>query len=104
MTVSMHKISVPIFVQFLASLSAALEKTAAHCEAITVEPSALRGCFATCFRLFARCARRRTTPSTPRRASPEQNHRNSAIRSELYGTQCGMELGKRDFMGTPVSL
>jgi uncharacterized protein len=33
MTVSMYKISVPIFVQFLSSMSAVLDKAAAHCEA-----------------------------------------------------------------------
>jgi hypothetical protein len=41
MTVSMYKISVPIFVQFLTSLSAVLDKAAAHCEAKKIEPSAL---------------------------------------------------------------
>jgi uncharacterized protein len=41
MTVSMYKISVPIFVQFLTSLSAVLDKSAAHCEAKKIEPSAL---------------------------------------------------------------
>jgi uncharacterized protein len=41
MTVSMYKISVPIFVQFLTSLSTMLDKAAAHCEAKKIEPSAL---------------------------------------------------------------
>ncbi len=41
MTISMYKISVPIFVQFLGSLSAVLDKAAAHCEAKKIEPSAL---------------------------------------------------------------
>jgi uncharacterized protein len=41
MTVSMFKISVPIFVQFLTSLSEVLDKAAAHCEAKKIEPSAL---------------------------------------------------------------
>jgi uncharacterized protein len=41
MTVSMYKISVPIFVQFLTALSAVLEKAAAHCEAKKIDPSAL---------------------------------------------------------------
>jgi uncharacterized protein len=41
MTVSMYKISVPIFVQFLTSLSAVLDKAAAHCEAKKIEPAAL---------------------------------------------------------------
>jgi len=41
MTVSMYKISVPIFVQFLTSLSDNLDKAAAYCEAKKIEPSAL---------------------------------------------------------------
>ncbi len=41
MSVSMFKISVPIFVQFLTALSAVLEKAAAHCEAKKIEPAAL---------------------------------------------------------------
>lgn len=41
MTISMYKISVPIFVQFLTSLAAVLDKTAAHCEAKKIEPSTL---------------------------------------------------------------
>jgi len=40
-TISMYKISVPIFVQFLTSLSAVLDKTAAYAEARKVEPSVL---------------------------------------------------------------
>ena len=39
--ISMYKISVPIFVQFLTSLSAVLDKTAAYAEAKKVEPSVL---------------------------------------------------------------
>jgi uncharacterized protein len=39
--ISMYKISVPIFVQFLTSLSAVLDKTAAYAEAKRVEPSVL---------------------------------------------------------------
>src|SRR6058998_3522217 len=41
MTISMYKISVPIFVQFLTSLSAVLDKAAAFAEAKKVEPSVL---------------------------------------------------------------
>jgi uncharacterized protein len=41
MSISMFKISVPIFVQFLTALSAVLEKAAAHCEAKKIEPAAL---------------------------------------------------------------
>ena len=41
MTVSMFKVSVPIFVQFLTGLSSVLDKTAAHCEAKKIDPAAL---------------------------------------------------------------
>src|SRR5262249_56205604 len=41
MTISMYKTSVPIFVQFLTSLSAVLDKAAAFAEAKKVEPSVL---------------------------------------------------------------
>ena len=39
--ISMYKISVPIFVQFLTSLSAVLDKAAAFAEAKKIEPSVL---------------------------------------------------------------
>jgi hypothetical protein len=41
MTVSMYKISVPIFVQFLTALGVVLDKAAAYCEAKKIDPSAL---------------------------------------------------------------
>jgi hypothetical protein len=41
MTISLYKTSVPIFVQFLTSLSAVLDKAAAFAEAKKVEPSVL---------------------------------------------------------------
>ena len=41
MTISMYKTSVPIFVQFLTSLSAVLDKAAAYGEAKKVDPSVL---------------------------------------------------------------
>ena len=41
MTISMYKASVPIFVQFLTSLSAWLDKAAAHAEAKKIDPAAL---------------------------------------------------------------
>lgn len=41
MSVSMYKISVPIFAQFLTALAAVLDKAAAHCEAKKIEPAAL---------------------------------------------------------------
>ena len=41
MTISMYKASAPIFVQFLTSLSAVLDKAAAHAEAKKIDPAAL---------------------------------------------------------------
>src|SRR5262245_40836921 len=41
MTISMYKASVPIFLQFLTSLSAVLDKAAAYAEAKKVEPAVL---------------------------------------------------------------
>jgi uncharacterized protein len=41
MTISMYKTSVPIFVQFLTSMSAVLDKAAMHCEAKKIEPATL---------------------------------------------------------------
>jgi hypothetical protein len=41
MAISMYQCSVPVFVQFLASLSAVLDKAAAYAEAKKVEPSVL---------------------------------------------------------------
>jgi hypothetical protein len=41
MTISLYKISVPIFVQFLTALSAVLDKAAAFAEARKVDPSVL---------------------------------------------------------------
>jgi uncharacterized protein len=41
MTISMYKASVPIFIQFLGSLSAVLDKAAAFAEAKKIDPSVL---------------------------------------------------------------
>ena len=41
MTISLYKTSVPVFVQFLTSLSAVLDKAAAFAEAKKVEPAVL---------------------------------------------------------------
>ena len=38
MTISMYKVSVPIFVQLLTALSAVLDKAAAHAEAKQLDP------------------------------------------------------------------
>ncbi len=172
MTVSMYKISAPIFVQFLTSLSAVLDKAAAHCEAKKIEPAALLTArlFPDMFP-FARQVRAATdhaVNSTARLAGAEppalptgdasfgelKDRVEKAIAfvktftsAQIDGTedkaikitfpsgatrdftgqslllnnalpnfyfhcataydilrQCGVELGKRDFMGTPVSL
>ena len=41
MTITMYKASSPIFVQFLTSLSAVLDKAAAHAEAKKIDPAVL---------------------------------------------------------------
>jgi hypothetical protein len=41
MTISMYKASAPIFVQFLTSLSAVLDKAAAHAAAKKIDPAVL---------------------------------------------------------------
>src|SRR5258708_8247129 len=43
MTISMYKISVPIFVQLLTALSAVLDKAAAHAQAKQIDPAFLLG-------------------------------------------------------------
>jgi len=172
MTVSMYKISVPIFVQFLTSLSAVLDKAAAHCEAKKIEPSALLNArlFPDMFPLVrqVRAATDHAVNATARLAGAEppalgnvetsfaelkqrldtaiafvKNFKPAQIdgseekaikitfpsgatrdftgQSLLLGNslpnfyfhcttaydivrQCGVELGKRDFMGTPATL
>jgi len=172
MTVSMYKISVPIFVQFLTSLSAVLDKAAGHCEAKKIEPSALLNArlFPDMFPLLrqVRAASDHAVNATARLAGVEppgfantetgfaelKERLAKAIdfvkgfkAGQIDGTEdkpikitfpsgatrdftgqslllnnslpnfyfhcttaydilrhCGIELGKRDFMGTPVSL
>jgi len=172
MTVSMYKISVPIFVQFLTSLSTVLDKAAAYCEAKKIEPSALLNArlFPDMFPLArqVRAATDHAVSATARLAGveppasgnteasfPELKQRvEKAIAfikdfkaAQIDGSEdkaikitfpsgatrdftgqslllnnslpnfyfhcttaydilrhCGVELGKRDFMGTPVSL
>jgi uncharacterized protein len=172
MTVSMYKISVPIFVQFLTSLSTVLDKAAAYCEAKKIEPSALLNArlFPDMFPLArqVRAATDHAVNATARLAGveppasgnteasfPELKQRvEKAIAfikdfkaAQIDGSEdkaikitfpsgatrdftgqslllnnslpnfyfhcttaydilrhCGVELGKRDFMGTPVSL
>ena len=171
MTISLYKTSVPIFVQFLTSLSAVLDKAAAFAEAKKVDPSVLltSGSRPTCFRWRGRCGPRPTTRSMPADGWRASNCRRSRTTttsipelkeriaktiefikglkpSQIDGNEdkeikivfpsgtreftgqslllnnslpnfyfhcttaydilrhSGVELGKRDFMGTPVSL
>jgi hypothetical protein len=172
MTVSMYKISVPIFVQFLTSLSAVMDKAAAHCEAKKIEPSAVLDArlfpdmypllrqvraatdhavnasarlagieplaFANAEASFAELKERlakaidfvkKFTPAQidgsedkaikitfPSGATREFTGQSLLLHNSLPNfyfhcstaydilRHCGIELGKRDFMGTPVSL
>ena len=172
MTVSMYKISVPIFVQFLTALGVVLDKAAAHCESKKIDPSALLNArlFPDMFPLVrqVRAATDHAVNATARLAGAEplafantetsftelgarltkaidfvkgfkasqiDGSEDKAIKitfpsgatREFTGQsllltnalpnfyfhcttaydilrQCGIELGKRDFMGTPVSL
>jgi hypothetical protein len=171
MTVSMYKISVPIFVQFLTSLSAVLDKAASHCEAKKIEPAALLNArfFPDMFPLVRQvraatdhavnCTARLAGAEPPAFAGNEASFADLKARltkaidfvrgfkaAQIDGTEdkaikitfpsgatrdftgqslllnnslpnfyfhcttaydilrhCGVELGKRDFMGTPVS-
>jgi hypothetical protein len=172
MTISLYKTSVPIFVQFLTSLSANLDKAAAFAEAKKVDPSVLlntrlapdmfplvRQVRAATDHAISACGRLAgvdlPTFSNAEATIPELKDRiaktveflktlkpaqidgnedkaikitfpSGAVR-EFTGQslllnnslpnfyfhcttaydilrQCGIELGKRDFMGTPVSL
>jgi uncharacterized protein len=153
MSVSMFKISVPIFVQFLTGLSAVLEKAAAHCETKKIEPAALLNArlFPDMFPLVrqVRAATDHAVNAAARLAGaeplkfdnneasfgelrerigkaveitfPSGATRDFTGQSLLLGNalpnfyfhcttaydilrHCGVEVGKRDFMGTPVSL
>src|SRR6266508_4625756 len=148
MTISMYKTSVPIFVQFLTSLSAVLDKAAAYAEAKKVDPSVLlntrlapdmfplvRQVRAATDHAINACGRlagadmpsfsnaetsipedkeiKITFPSGATREFTGQSLllTNSLPNFFFHCTtaydilrHCGLELGKRDFMGTPVSL
>jgi hypothetical protein len=172
MTISLYKISVPIFVQFLTSLSAVLDKAAAFAEAKKVDPSVLlntrlapdmfplgRQVRAATDHAINACGRlagaELPTFSNNEASIPELKERiaktidflKSLKPAQIDGTegkeikitfpsgatreftgqslllnnslpnfyfhcataydilrQCGVELGKRDFMGTPVSM
>src|SRR6266511_105718 len=172
MTISMYKTSVPIFVQFLTSLSAVLDKAAAYAEAKKVDPSVLlntrlapdmfplvrqlRAATDHAINAGGRLAGAEVPSfSTSETSSPELKARTAKTIDFLKGLKpariaasedkeikitfpsgatreftgqsllltnslpnfffhcttaydilrhCGLELGKRDFMGTPVSL
>src|SRR5262249_11578067 len=172
MTISMYKSSVPIFVQFLTSLSAVLDKAAAFAEAKKIEPSVLLNmrlapdmfplvrqvraatdhALNACGRLAgidlpALSSTEATIPELKDRIAQAIEFVKSLKPAQIDGSedkaikitfpsgatrdftgqslllnnslpnfyfhcttaydilrQCGIELGKRDFMGTPVSL
>jgi hypothetical protein len=172
MTISMYKASVPVFVQFLTSLSAVLDKAAAYAEAKKVEPSVLlntrlapdmlplvRQVRAATDHSINACARlagadmpsfsntETTIPELKDRIAKTIDFLKSFKPAQIDGSEdkaikiafpsgatreftgqsllltnslpnfyfhcataydilrhCGIELGKRDFMGTPVSL
>jgi hypothetical protein len=172
MTVSLYKISVPIFVQFLTSLSAVLDKAAAFADAKKVDPSVLlntrlapdmfplgRQVRAATDHAINACGRlagaelptfsntEATIPELKERIAKTIDFLKSLKPAQIDGTegkeikitfpsgatreftgqslllhnslpnfyfhcttaydilrQCGVELGKRDFMGTPASM
>jgi hypothetical protein len=64
MTISMYKASAPIFVQFLTSLSAVLDKAAAHAETKKIDPAVLLNArlYPDMFPWCGKCERRPTMP------------------------------------------
>jgi len=172
MTISMYQASVPIFVQFLAGLSAVLDKAAAFAEAKKVEPSVLlstrlspdmfplvRQVRAATDHAISACGRlagaelptfsntEATIPELKDRIAKTVDFLKSLKTAQIDGSEgkeikitfpsgavreftgqslllnnslpnfyfhcttaydilrhCGVELGKRDFMGTPVKL
>jgi uncharacterized protein len=172
MTISLYKTSVPVFVQFLTSLSAVLDKAAAFAEAKKVEPAVLlntrlapdmfplvRQVRAATDHAINACGRlagaempsfsntETTIPELKDRIAKTIDFLKGLKPAQIDGTedkqikitfpsgatrefagqsllltnslpnfffhcttaydilrQCGIELGKRDFMGTPVSL
>lgn len=171
MTISMSTVSAPIFVQFLTSLSAVLDKAAAHAEAKKVDPAVLlntrltpdmfplvRQVRAATDHAMTACGRlagveppsfannEATIPELKERIAKAVAFIKSIPASKLDGTEekeitlkfganerkftgqglllnfclpnfyfhtttaydilreCGVEIGKRDFMGTPVTL
>ena len=171
MTISMSKASAPIFVQFLTSLSAVLDKAAAHAEAKKIDPAVLlntrltpdmfplvRQVRAATDHAMTACGRlagvepptftndEATIPALKDRIAKAVAFIKGIPASKLDGTEdkeitlkfganerkftgqglllnfslpnfyfhattaydilreCGVEIGKRDFMGTPVTL
>jgi len=159
MTISMYKASVPVFVQFLMSLSAVLDKAAAYAEAKKVEPAVLlntrlapdmfplvrqvRAATDHAINAGGRLSgadmpsfsnTETTIPELKDRIAKTIDFLKSLKPAQIDGSEdeftgqsllltnslpnfyfhcttaydilrhCGIELGKRDFMGTPVSL
>jgi hypothetical protein len=146
--ISMYKISAPIFVQFLTSLSAVLDKAAAFAEAKKIEPSVLLNTrLAPDMFPLGRQVRAATVPELKERIAKTIEFIKGLKPAQIDGSEdkeikitfpsgavreftgqslllnnslpnfyfhcttaydilrhCGIELGKRDFMGTPVSL
>jgi hypothetical protein len=149
MTISMYKASVPVFVQFLTSLSAVLDKAAAYAEAKKVEPAVLLNTRLApdMFPLVRQVRAATTIPELKDRIAKTIDFLKGLKPAQIDGSEdkaikitfpsgatrdftgqsllltnslpnfyfhcttaydilrhCGIELGKRDFMGTPVSL
>jgi uncharacterized protein len=139
MTISMYKASTPIFVQFLTSLSAVLDKAAAHAEAKKIDPAVLLNArlypdmFPSIPELKVRIAKtiefinglkpaqidgtedKEITikfPSGERKFTGQVLLLNFCLPNFYFHyttaydilRNCGVELAKRDFMGTPVTL
>jgi hypothetical protein len=93
MTISMYKASVPIFVQFLTSLSAWLDKAAAHAEAKKIDPAVLltRASFRTVSAGAAGAGGDRSRDQrlrTPRRCRAADFRQHGSINSRARGTRC----------------
>jgi hypothetical protein len=94
----MYEISVPIFAQFLTKPIDRARQKRAHCEARKIEPSALLSA-----RLFPNGATRDFISQSMLLNNALPNFYFHCTTAYDILRQCGVELGKRNFMGTPVS-
>src|SRR6516164_516839 len=121
MTISMYKASVPVFVQFLMSMSAVLDKAAAYAEAKIAElndriaktidflkslkPAQIDGSEDKAIKItFPSGATRQFTGQSLLLTNSLPNFYFHCTTAYDILRHCGIELGKRDFMGAPVSL